>query len=45
MCELIKNYQNNSALRQSFNELAQKTFGLSFESWYQNGFWRNNYIP
>lgn len=45
MCELIKNYQNNSTLRQSFNELAQKTFGLSFESWYQNGFWRNNYIP
>lgn len=45
MYEFIKNYQNNSALRQSFNALAQKTFGLSFESWYQNGFWRSCYIP
>ena len=45
MEQLIKNYQNNSTLRESFNELAQKTFALSFESWYQNGFWKDNYIP
>ncbi len=40
-----KNYRNNDALRTSFNRLADKTFGLSFENWYQNGFWRDNYIP
>ena len=40
-----KNYRNNDALRASFNKLAEKTFGLNFENWYQNGFWQDNYIP
>ena len=40
-----KNYRNNEALRASFNRLAEKTFGLNFENWYQNGFWKDNYIP
>ena len=40
-----KNYRNNDALRASFNRLAEKTFGLNFENWYQNGFWKDNYIP
>lgn len=40
-----KNYRDNAALRESFNKLAEKVFGLSFENWYQNGFWKDNYIP
>ncbi len=40
-----KNYRNNDVLRASFNRLAEKTFGLNFENWYQNGFWQDNYIP
>lgn len=40
-----KNYRNNEALRASFNRLAEKTFGLNFENWYQNGFWQDNYNP
>ena len=40
-----KNYRNNEALRASFNRLAEKTFGLNFENWYRNGFWKDNYIP
>ena len=40
-----KNYRNNDALRASFNRLAEKTFGLNFENWYKNGFWKDNYIP
>ncbi len=40
-----KNYRDNEALRASFNKLAEKTFGLNFENWYQNGFWKDNYIP
>ncbi len=40
-----KNYRNNEALRASFNRLAEKTFGLNFENWYKNGFWKDNYIP
>ena len=40
-----KNYRNNDALRASFNRLAEKTFGINFENWYKNGFWKDNYIP
>ena len=40
-----KNYRNNDALRASFNALAERTFGLNFENWYQNGFWKENYNP
>ena len=42
---IMKNYRDNDELRASFNRLAQKTFGLSFENWYQNGFWKDNYNP
>lgn len=42
---VIKNYRNNTALRQSFNELAVKTFGINFEDWYKNGYWTDNYNP
>lgn len=45
MYQLIKCYKDNDRLRASFNELAEKTFGLNFETWYQNGFWNNKYIP
>lgn len=44
MC-VEKNYRKNEVLRKSFNKLAEQTFGLSFENWYQNGFWQENYIP
>lgn len=43
---IIKSYQNQAGLRCSFNHLAGKTFdGLSFESWYQNGYWSHRYHP
>lgn len=43
--EIIKNYHHDAVLRHSFNTLAEKTFGLNFEGWYQNGFWGDNYNP
>lgn len=43
--ELRKAYQSDSALRHSFNQLAEQIFGLDFEDWYQNGYWGENYIP
>lgn len=43
--QIVKNYRDNVALRHSFNELAEKTFGLNFEGWYQNGFWGDHYNP
>ena len=45
MYEIIKKYQDNEVLRNSFNALAEKTFGLNFEGWYQTGYWRDDYIP
>ena len=43
--EVIKNYRNDKKLRDSFNQLAEAVFGLSFENWYQNGYWGDNYNP
>lgn len=43
--EIVKNIRENETLRKSFNELAEKTFGLNFEGWLQNGYWTDNYIP
>lgn len=45
MYKIVKDYRNDKTFRDSFNHLAQKTFGLDFEDWYQNGFWREHYIP
>ncbi|WOC31585.1 MULTISPECIES: GNAT family N-acetyltransferase [Caproicibacterium] len=43
--QLVKGYQNDTALRRSFNALATETFGLSFEDWYRSGYWKDRYIP
>lgn len=43
--EIIFNYRKNDELRRSFNSLAERTFGLNFEGWYQSGFWNDKYIP
>ena len=42
---VIHGYRDDQALRESFNRLAEETFGLNFEGWYQNGFWKDNYDP
>lgn len=43
--KLVKHYRNDKTLRESFNALAEATFGLNFENWYQNGFWGDSYDP
>lgn len=43
--QIIKHYRTDDALRRSFNALAEATFGLNFENWYQNGFWGDSYEP
>lgn len=43
---IIRNYRNQDDLRHSFNALAENTFGgLSFEAWYQDGYWGDRYNP
>jgi predicted N-acetyltransferase YhbS len=39
-------YQKDNLLRKSLDSLAQTTFGgLSFEAWYQAGYWQDQTIP
>jgi GNAT superfamily N-acetyltransferase len=40
-----KNYKENEALRKKYNELTEKTYGFSFEPWYQDGYWGDSHIP
>lgn len=41
----LKGYQLENKKRAAFNHLAVKIFDLSFEDWYQSGYWREKYIP
>lgn len=43
--KIVKHYRENHTFRDSFNALAEQTFGLNFENWYRNGFWTDNYDP
>lgn len=38
-----KNYKENQVLRGGFNRLAQETFSIDFEAWYQKGCWGDTY--
>jgi GNAT superfamily N-acetyltransferase len=42
---LITGYKDEDCYRASFNRLTQKTYGFDFETWYQAGWWKDNYIP
>ncbi len=42
---IMKGYEIEDELRKSFNQLAEKTFGLQFEKWYQAGYWTKKYQP
>ncbi|MEF2964501.1 GNAT family N-acetyltransferase [Paenibacillus sp. M1] len=41
----MMDYKNQEAVRKSLFALAESTFGISFEAWYQKGFWNETYIP
>ena len=42
---LVKQIRDDDVLRKSFIDLAIRTFDLSFENWYKNGYWTDKYIP
>ena len=42
--EFIHDYKDINNYRLSFNKLANDTFGVDFEKWYQFGFWNNTYV-
>lgn len=43
--EYVFNYKSNDELRNSLNSLTRNTYGFDFEQWYQNGYWKDRYIP
>ena len=43
--QLLIGYQKENTYRQAFNQLAMNIFDLSFEDWYQAGYWNDKYIP
>ena len=43
--QLEKNIRDNPKKRKSFDDLAQMTFGISFEKWNDNGYWTERYRP
>ena len=42
---LEKNIGDYTEIRTSFDALAQRVFGLSFEQWYRDGYWTDRYKP
>ncbi|WP_391118584.1 GNAT family N-acetyltransferase [Psychrobacillus sp. L3] len=42
--QLISDYKNIQAYKESFNELAKIVFGIDFKIWYEKGYWSDNYI-
>ncbi|EAZ85554.1 GNAT family N-acetyltransferase [Lysinibacillus fusiformis] len=43
--KLVSDYRHDDRLKESFNDLAIKTFGLDFRDWYNKGYWNDQYIP
>lgn len=43
--KLVKQVLHDDVLRNSFINLAIKTFDLSFKDWYKKGYWTESYIP
>lgn len=43
--EVLRQIREHEIYRNSFMELAEEVFGLSFRAWYENGFWTDRYIP
>jgi GNAT superfamily N-acetyltransferase len=42
---LLIGHQNEARYRVAFNNLSKNIFGLSFEEWFQSGYWNEKYIP
>ncbi len=43
--QLIRCVKENLPLRNSFFELANRVFGLSFQEWCESGYWTDLYLP
>jgi Predicted acetyltransferase len=42
--EFVRDYRDDARLRGSFNRLASRVFGLSFDAFYSRGLWDGSYV-
>lgn len=42
---LVKGCRDFPEIRESFEALTGKIYGFDFESWYQHGYWKRQYLP
>lgn len=42
---VIREFREDEPMRRAFDALARQIFGLSFEAWYQQGYWTDRYRP
>lgn len=42
---LLTDYRKQDKYRHALNALVKSIFGISFEDWYQSGYWNEKYIP
>ncbi|MBC2122900.1 GNAT family N-acetyltransferase [Listeria marthii] len=42
--EMISDYKDNKLYRDSFNRLAESTFDINFEEWFNKGSWNDKYV-
>ncbi|MBF2489171.1 GNAT family N-acetyltransferase [Listeria marthii] len=42
--EMMSDYKDNKLYRDSFNRLAESTFDINFEEWFNKGFWNDKYV-
>lgn len=43
--EIRTDIKNDEVLRGSFFDLAKRVFDLDLKTWYENGFWQDDYLP
>lgn len=43
--QFLIEYQKDNKYRAALSQLTKKIFGISFEEWYQAGYWNEKYIP
>lgn len=43
--QYVSDYREDAPLRKSFNALTKKVYHFDFETWYQDGYWGESYVP
>lgn len=42
---MVNEFRENEGIREAFYDLPNKTFGVDFKTWYEEGYWQEQYNP